>query len=183
MIAISGKERSGTTWLEFLLRENYATGGVDARDKHRFTGKQQPVDMLTILVSKHPVEWWFSYYIFAASIGIKFDEFPIDFFTTWNEVYYKWIEWGTRANIKFIRYDSLFRDPEGTLDDLGLRRNEFAFDRIENVVTAHGTIEKSRLFERAETLTAYEDLPRLRQAIEEMIDPGVLHYLGYDKEI
>lgn len=183
MIAISGKERSGTTWLEFLLRENYVTGGVDARDKHRFTGKSKADPGLTIVISKHSVEWWFSYYLFAASIGIKFDDFPIDFFSTWNEFYYKWIEWGTKANIEFIRYDSLFPDPEEILNGLGLQRNEFAFDRIENVVTAHGRIEKSRLFERAENLTAYEDLPRLRQAIEDMIDPGVLHYLGYDKEI
>jgi len=179
MIAISGKERSGTTWLELLLKENYFTCGIDAKDKHNFTGKKRSTDIETVVISKHPLEWWLSWYNYAGRRKISFDEFSLDYFDTWNNFYYCWILWKEKAPIKFIRYIDLYESPQLTLTVLNVKRNDFMFDRVRHVVCADGS-QTDEIFKRQ--ILTYDNYPMVREKIEEKIDYHILHYLGYEME-
>jgi len=180
MIAISGKERSGTTWLEYLLKENYYTCGIDAKDKHNFTGKKRSTDIETVVISKNPWEWWVSYYNYV-SPNVNLNDFSVDYFDTWNNFYYCWILWAGKAPVKFIRYDDLYENPEGVLNKLNIKRNEFEFDRVENVVCADGTKKDCR-FVKEKRIYVYGNNPELKEKLIYKMDLSILDFLGYEWE-
>ena len=178
-IALSGKERSGTTWLEHLIRENFINSGIDLRFKHLFTGTLRSKEMLTLVISKHPLDWWYSYYSYTARDGVAFKDFSTDRFRIWSDFYLEWLDWSEQANVRFIRYIDLYKDPEGTLLDAGLERFACEFNRITGIVSPNGIISDER-FERPTRIAAYDDAPEVLRKLCSMVSEKATRMLGYD---
>lgn len=177
MITLAGKERSATTWLEKLILRNYRTDGIDSKFKHNNFGNRSV--STAIVISKHPLEWWFSYYKFAAAPGIEFGDFPINYFESWNDFHYSWIQAARNLDITFIRYDQLYEDPEDVLGAILDDRYENDFDRIDNRVHPTGIVSDTDIFRRAERVFAYDTYPELLEKLKGEIDLSILSYLGY----
>lgn len=182
MIALAGKERSGTTWLEHLLRRNYVNGGIDARQKHGFTAYLRERDMQTIVISKHPLEWWYSYYRYLkrSNEELQFRDMDYSLFEAWNAFYLKWIEWSYIGSVDFVRYSNLVLEPEAVLDKLGLRKQDKDFDRINNRVESDGTVSELNFLRRTEAMRyEYSISEGVKEMLSQMVSPGVMAGLGY----
>jgi len=176
MIAISGKERSGTTWLEYLIRRNYVNGGIDARLKHLFTGNVREAEVLTLVISKHPLAWFYSYYKYCTTGA--FSCFPPVCLRKWSDFYAEWIEHSKNANVMFIRYEDLYADPKSVLDNTGMIQYSNDFDEVENEVCCDGTVA-SRIFKPDNVRREYENQLIDLDYIREFISEEVSRKLGY----
>lgn len=180
MIKISGRERSGTTWLEMLLRQNYICGKVDTRLKHHFTGNLYNTPVKTIVISKHPLDWWYSYYLYTMSSDMRLEDMPTALFGSWCHLYDDWLYYGKNHDVSFIRYQDLYNDPEGTLDAIGLVRSGREFDRVEKTVSANGEITSDEFSrDMSKRIEAYKQAPTLVDALSGIIDREVMDDLGY----
>jgi len=186
MIAISGKERSGTTWLEMLLRHNYINGGIDAKHKHRFTGVLRSAEIMTLVISKHPLDWFYSYYKYIRKSGVSFRDFgdkSVNQIAIWSDFYFHWLDWSLSAEVKFIRYIDLLADPEKVLSSTGLLRYDEPFNPVRNTVCADGTVLVDEFYEREEPSKAYAGCSGLIDDIRELVSEEVVKALGYDNEL
>jgi len=179
MITLAGKERSGTTWLERLIYRNYKMVEIDSKHKHGMFGNRNHGDC--VVISKHPVEWWFSYYKLAAPAGIEFGDFDTNYFDSWNDFHYDWIQADRRdyADVEFIKYTDLYENPEDELKCLELDRFEGKFDRVVGIVSATGDVSEN-VFRRAERVFAYDSFPELLKELQDKTDETILSHLGYE---
>lgn len=177
MIRIRGKERSGTTWLEMLLRYNFHCGKLDTHMKHYFTGDMGCSAEMTIVISKHPLDWFYSY---SKYLGKDISEGPLELIDSWNVFHAAWLAHAEEDIVKFIRYEDLLGDPEGVLTGICVERNHFAFDRIDTVVTPDKKILDEEFCRGMEgRIEAYKMNPEVAASLREAVDYGIMKRLGY----